>query len=555
MSLQFPSGPVPLNSPFYIDRPPIEALAYGEIDKPGSVTRIKAPQKMGKSSLILRILNHAAELEYRTVNLDFQQVEEAVLTDLNKLLRWLCANVTRQLRLPSMLDEYWDEDIGSKISCTLYFQEYILAEKETPLVLVLNEVNRIFEYPKIAKEFLPLLRSWHEEAKQEETMQKLRLVVSHSTEIYVPLNINQSPFNVGLPIKLSNFTLEQVRDLSSRYQISGQDSIDYSVSARGTGQNQLKESETEKLMATVGGHPYLVQLAFYYLYQQKLTVDMLLQNASTESGIYRNHLRSHWGILEKQPEMMTALKQVVNANNPVVLKPLLAYKLESMGLITIEGNNCLPSCELYRLYFRGSNLDILELNSALVKHLELENRRLQNLSEIDELTQLPNRRTFDQHLLYEWQNSARNNSSISTIMCDIDFFKNYNDTYGHLAGDDCLRQIAITLRQTIKGQTDLVARYGGEEFVVILPGTDAFMATFIAEKIREEVKALNIPHSSSQIEQRVVTISAGVACTIANLEDEADILLRAADEALYESKAKGRDRISVSSTLDYGLLD
>jgi hypothetical protein len=161
--LEFPGSPVPLGSPFYIHHPLIEELAYREISKPGGVLRIKAPRKMGKSSLLLRILDRATSLDYRTVSLDFQQAEEAVLDNLDKFLRWFCANISRHLELPPLLDDYWDEDMGGKVSCTIYLQQYVLAKISTPLVLALNEVNRIFEYPKIAREFLPLLRSWHEE--------------------------------------------------------------------------------------------------------------------------------------------------------------------------------------------------------------------------------------------------------------------------------------------------------------------------------------------------------------------------------------------------------
>ena len=147
MSLEFPDGPLSLNSRFYISRPPVEELAFTEIMEPGSVLRIKAPQNMGKSSLLLRILAYAKELNYQTVSLDFNQSEESLFTDLNRFLRWLCANVSHALGLDCQLDNYWDEEIGSKVSCTIYFQSYILKNTQRPIVLSFNEVNRIFEYP------------------------------------------------------------------------------------------------------------------------------------------------------------------------------------------------------------------------------------------------------------------------------------------------------------------------------------------------------------------------------------------------------------------------
>jgi hypothetical protein len=335
--LEYPGSPVPLDSPFYIHHPLIEELAYQEIAKPGSVLRIKAPRKMGKSSLLLRILDRANSLGYRTVSLDFQQAEEAVLDNFDKFLRWFCANISRQLELPPLLDDYWDEDMGSKVSCTIYLQQYILTEINSPLVLALNEVNRIFEYPKIAREFLPLLRSWHEEAKRIETLGKLRLIVLHSTEIYIPLKLTESPFNVGLPLQLPYFTEEQILALAQRYGLD------------------WRESDAERLMAMVGGHPYLVRLAFYHLCQKAVTLDMLLQEAPTIGGIYKDYLRNFWVTLQEEPELAIALKQVVKSERGVELDPIVASKLVSMGLIHIDNNRCTLSCELYRLYFGSQN--------------------------------------------------------------------------------------------------------------------------------------------------------------------------------------------------------
>ncbi|WP_373536397.1 AAA-like domain-containing protein [Microcoleus sp.] len=336
--LEYPGSPVPLGSPFYIPHPLIQELAYQEIAKPGSVLRIKAPRKMGKSSLLLRILDRANSLGCRTVSLDFQQAEEAVLDNLDKFLRWFCANISRHLELPPLLDDYWDEDMGSKVSSTIYLQQYILTEINSPLVLALNEVNRIFEYPKIAREFLPLLRSWHEEAKRTETLGKLRLIVLHSTEIYIPLKLTESPFNVGLPMQLPYFTEEQILALAQRYGLDWTDSPD-----------------AERLMAMVGGHPYLVRLAFYHLCQKAVTLDMLLQEAPTIGGIYKDYLRSFWVTLQEEPELAIALKQVVKSERGVELDPIVASKLVSMGLIHIDNNRCTLSCELYRLYFGSQN--------------------------------------------------------------------------------------------------------------------------------------------------------------------------------------------------------
>ncbi|MFN6212615.1 MAG: AAA-like domain-containing protein, partial [Microcystis sp.] len=305
-----------------------------EIKKPGALVRIKAPKEMGKTSLLLRMLDFAKQQGYRTVSLNLEQVDLAILSDLNQFLRWLCANAARQLQLKPQLDEYWDEDLGSKISCTVYIQDYLLESITAPSVLALDELNQIFEHPQVAKDFLPLLRSWYEESKTLPIWQKLRLIVVHSTEIYVPLQLNQSPFNVGFPAQLSHFSLEEVLQLAQRYQL--------------TWENQEK---VKQLMELVGGHPALVQTALYYLSREEITMTQILTSAASVTGIYAHHLRRHWAVLEQQPELAKALDRVMSAVEPVQLDPIIAYKLSSMGLLKQSGDKVVPGYELYRRYF------------------------------------------------------------------------------------------------------------------------------------------------------------------------------------------------------------
>ncbi|MEH2252110.1 AAA-like domain-containing protein [Nostoc sp.] len=338
ISLEFPSGPVSLNSRLYIPRPSIEELAYAEMSELGSVICIKAPKKMGKSSLILRLLVRANNQGFHTVTLDFQQADKAVFASLDKFLCWFCTKVSRELQLEPKLNDYWDEDMGSKVSCSIYFQEYLLSALSSPLVLVLNEVDWVFEYQEIAGELLSLIRTWREQAKSVEIWQKLRLILVYSTEILVPRKLTQSPFNIGLTINLPPFTKEQVQDLALRHGLDWTDGKD-----------------AESLMAMVGGYPYLVRLAFYHLVGKgglEGDLEQLLQQAPTETGIYNEYLRQFVLALGDELEVGNAFYEVINATNSVNLEPVLAYKLQSMGLINLEGDRCTPVCELYRLYFR-----------------------------------------------------------------------------------------------------------------------------------------------------------------------------------------------------------
>lgn len=334
----YPSGSVPLDSPFYVEYTTIKAQLYEEITRPGALVRIKGPKEMGKTSLLLRVINYAHYLGYRTVSLNLEQIDQAILSDPKRFLRWLCANITHQLQLQPQLDEYWDEDVGSNVSCTYYFRGYLLEQINSPIVLALDEVNQIFEHPQVARDFLPLLRSWHEEAKRLPIWQKLRLIVVHSTEIYVPLQLNQSPFNVGLPIQLTGFSLDQVQQLAQRYKLNWTDG-----------------EQARLLMDMVGGHPALIHVALYHLSHGEVTLKQLLETAPTSTGIYAYHLQRHWASLQQQPELAIALHSVMSATEPVQLEPTLAYKLSSMGLIILNGNRATPSCQLYRQYFENQS--------------------------------------------------------------------------------------------------------------------------------------------------------------------------------------------------------
>lgn len=169
------------------------------------------------------------------------------------------------------------------------------------------------------------------------------------------------------------------------------------------------------------------------------------------------------------------------------------------------------------------------------------NQNLHLLATLDGLTGVANRRRFDEFISREWGRMRREQTPISLILCDIDFFKLYNDTYGHQAGDDCLREVARTIRKSVNRPSDLVARFGGEEFAVVLSNTDAGGAVNIAENIRIEVEALSITHHQHSGGLRL-TISCGIASMIPVEDYTLDRLIALADKGLYEAKKQGRNR-------------
>jgi diguanylate cyclase (GGDEF)-like protein len=178
-------------------------------------------------------------------------------------------------------------------------------------------------------------------------------------------------------------------------------------------------------------------------------------------------------------------------------------------------------------------------------HVELKRQRdtLRELSSVDGLTRIANRRRFDEYYEAEWQGAKRRQSPVSVVMADIDHFKAYNDTYGHARGDECLRAVAAALKSVLKRPTDLLARYGGEEFVAVLPGTAAEGAVALAEEMRRAVADLDIEHAASETAGHV-TVSLGVGTLVPGAMVEPVALVRLADEKLYEAKNGGRDRVA-----------
>jgi hypothetical protein len=330
--LESPEGQVPVASGLYIERQTIEQTCYQEILQPRAFIRIKAPRKMGKTSLIARIMDYGRSQNYHTVRLSLHCAGTQVFASSDRFLRWFCTNVTKQLGLESRLNDYWDEDMGALINSTIYFQAYILKEIFNPIVLALDGIDQLFQYPELAGDFFVLLRSWYEETKDTSVWQKLRVVMAHSVEVYIPLPTNRSPFNVGLAIELPTFNQEQVQDLAQRHQL------------------QLTKLELEQLMKLTGGFPYLIRLALYQSSRLNIPLKMLLQDATSDRGIYQQHFQYVWWNFQQHPELFDAFGQVLTA--PIQLNREVGFKLKSLGLVHLVENQAIVSCELYREYCR-----------------------------------------------------------------------------------------------------------------------------------------------------------------------------------------------------------
>lgn len=266
---------------------------------------------------------------------------------------------------------------------------------------------------------------------------------------------------------------------------------------------------------------------------ENLSIHELIQFFSEKYGEYLHKLLlKEWEIIQK--EEMLAEWENEHGQSLALLMTNEAQKIQ------LEELNEKLATEIQLRKVQEARL--LELK----KQLEEKNRELERLSMLDGLTGIPNRRNLDKKIAEEWYRSIRNGFPISLAIVDIDFFKLYNDTYGHIEGDDCLRQIANILFRALKRAGDFVARYGGEEFVILLPQTPLNEAMKTAQYLRSMIEEANIPHMSSPIKKNV-TVSMGLACMVPKKADNYLTLIQAADLALYKSKKEGRDQVRIYS--------
>lgn len=327
---------------FYVERPPTEQRCYDLIRQPGSLLRIEAPGKMGKTSLMQNIFQRVEErCNYRTVRVDLRSGvgDEGVISTLDKFLRWLCNNVNSQLQPTTQVDYEWTENLSSLDNCKNYFEKRLLSQIDhnSALVLGLDNVERVYPHSTIAVALLNMLRTLYEEARTNKILSKLRVVMAY-THAYDLIKVYESPFNVGTKIDLPLFKETQVIELAEQHNLT------------------LSEIDIKALLKLVGGYPLLLNKAFENLkYYKQTTLDQLLEQAPTYSGIYSEELLNLLKKLEQHPELATAMKKVVDAETDSVsmqLKPEQVSQLKCMGLVHVVGNNVKPSCELYRLYFR-----------------------------------------------------------------------------------------------------------------------------------------------------------------------------------------------------------
>ena len=327
--------PLPANSPLYQVRSEDEAKAHQEMLKPGALVRIRGSHGMGKTSLIQQLLHSATRAGYKTAYLTLEAFDSTTRADLDSFLREFCLRVANALQIPDELDTYWDDFFGVTICCKSYFEEYLLPHIDGPLVLALDDADRLFSVQEVADDFFGLLRAWHEEAKTREIWQRLRLIVAYSTDLYVPQNINKSPFNVGLPLDLVPLSKAQLQTLLDLWQITPSD------------------PEVSDLAEFTGGRPHLVQLACCGLSQNEGDLTALVEAALTPESPFSQSLLRLQQVLDAQPQLVAALTAVTTGTSPANPNDTDLCRLDSLGLISTANPRVKFSCALYAQWFQS----------------------------------------------------------------------------------------------------------------------------------------------------------------------------------------------------------
>ncbi len=329
--LEAPEGNVRLESPFYVPRTS-DQVALRVIGQAGTTITIKGPRQIGKSSLLIRLADVARQGGKRVAFLDFQQFDRTALADDDRFFRQFCARLTYELGQENKVDEYWQWPFSNIMRCSDYLEEHLLARLNGPLVLAMDEVDRLFE-AEFRSDFFGMLRSWHNERGANPIWRQLDLVLVTSTEPYQLIdNLNQSPFNVGEVIEIADFTPAQIAELNARHG------------------SPLTSGEVERLTALVGGHPYLARKALYEVAIGHTSAAQLFQDATSDQSPFAIHLSHHLMRLQQKEELARGMIQVIRAS--ACPDDRIFFRLHSAGLVRRDRGAVVPRCQLYADYFR-----------------------------------------------------------------------------------------------------------------------------------------------------------------------------------------------------------
>jgi hypothetical protein len=327
-----PKGTMDPESKLYVMRTQDDIMGH-QVGLKQALINIKAPRQMGKSSMLVRGVERARQAGKKIVYLDFQQLDSEHLRDSKMFYITFCNWVAGNLNVNVDADAYWKSTGSNNIKCTKFFKEHILENSSQPLLLAIDEVDRLLGSP-FKSDFFGLLRSWHID-RQNEAMSRLSMMLVISTEPVLLIDDIASPFNVGTNLNLDDFLPEQVTDLNIRHNAP------------------FTDSQLRRLMTLVGGHPYLVRQAMYQVCMKEISAEKLLTTASADDGPYADHLLHHLFQLNRSVELRRAMWQILKENTSP--SDELTYRLKGAGLVREKGHSVSVRYGIYSDYF-GNHL-------------------------------------------------------------------------------------------------------------------------------------------------------------------------------------------------------
>lgn len=333
LKIEEPKGAVPLGSHFYIERE-VDARCKAQILQPHALIRIKAPRQYGKTSISQRISEYAKNHQHQLIDLNFQEFSAKEMSDLETLLKFICGFASYSLNIEEKVEEYFNSRfLTDKVKCSRYFERYLFKECPDNIVLVLDEADRLFDFPQISAEFFGMLRAWHEDSKIKPEWAKFKMIITYATEAqYAITNLNQSPFNVGMQVNLLDFSEAEVAELARRHQLT------------------LSPAEISSLMEMIGGHPFLVRKALYQIALNQLSLSDFLKNATQDDGYFADYLNNHLQYLQKNPDKSEALSNILHQKQ--TQNHLACEALRAIGLIKGSAPYYKVSNRLYEEYFK-----------------------------------------------------------------------------------------------------------------------------------------------------------------------------------------------------------
>ncbi|MFG6097892.1 AAA-like domain-containing protein [Leptothoe sp. ISB3NOV94-8A] len=328
--LELPEGTMDTASDFYIERN-CDRIALSVIEQQGVTMTIKGPRQMGKSSLLNRLMEAAVEAGKQIAFLDFQLFDRAALQDADEFYQQFCFWLTDELDMEDEVEAYWKKNLGNPQRCTRYVDKHILKNLEQPLVLAMDEVERIFDTP-FRNDFFSMLRSWHNQRATKKSWKQLDLTFVTSTEPYQLIaDLNQSPFNVGENLRLQDFDDQQVHLLNELHGLP------------------LTTVDEQRLMKLVNGHPYLVRKALYLVASNRMTAQELFAKAQEENSPFVDHLKYHLFRIYGNKVLVKAFLRILK--DQVCEDEVMYFRLHGAGLVCRDGQSVFPRCQLYADYF------------------------------------------------------------------------------------------------------------------------------------------------------------------------------------------------------------